>query len=133
MKKPTLISWQICLLTIFNFRLQFYQDTLETDGGAKEEEKSADVKEEGPESPADGREKSEVEGNEESSSRDSTKTDMADDESPPQSTDSGKPKGVLVVSQQRRRPKKSVQWRSEEELEMHHYFELDETERGKRT
>ncbi len=70
-----------------------------------------------------------LENEEGGSSRDSTKTDMADDESPSQS-DSGKPKGVLVVSQQRRRPKKSVQWRSEEELEMHHYFELDETERG---
>lgn len=117
---------------------QFYQDTLETDGATKEDDKAEtkEVKEECPDSPSgadkSNREKMEVDGeeNEDESSRDSTKTDMAEDESPPQS-ESGKPKGVLVIhSQQRRRPKKSVQWRAEEELEMHHYFELDETERG---
>lgn len=123
--------------------LQFYQDTLETDGATKEEEKSSDsadakeIKEEDPESPSTDkilRVKTEVDGeeqNEDGNSRDSTKTDMADEaESPPQS-ESGKPKGVLVLhASQKRRPKKCVQWRAEEELEMHHYFELDETERG---
>lgn len=94
------------------------------------------MKEDGPDSPSTEkgtRVKMEVDGeeNEEGSSRDSTKTDMADDDGSPSQSDSGKPKGVLVIhSQQKRRTKKSVQWRAEEELEMHHYFELDETERG---
>lgn len=124
---------------------QFYQDTLETDGATtKEEEKSdtatsadsKEVKEDGPDSPSTEkgtRVKMEVDGeeNEEGSSRDSTKTDMAEDDGSPSQSDSGKPKGVLVIhSQMKRRTKKSVQWRPEEELEMHHYFELDETERG---
>ena len=69
--------------------------------------------------------------NEEANSRDSSKTDMAGEESPPSQSDSGKPKGVLVLhAHQKKRPKKVLQWRPEEELEMHHYFELDETERG---
>lgn len=77
--------------------------------------------------------KMEVDGeeNEETNSRDSSKTDIAGEESPPSQSDSGKPKGVLILhASQKRRPKKSLQWRPEEELEMHHYFELDETERG---
>ena len=77
--------------------------------------------------------KTDVDGeeNEEASSRDSSKTDMAGEESSPSQSDSGKPKGVLVLhAHQKRRPKKVLQWRPEEELEMHHYFELDETERG---
>lgn len=72
-----------------------------------------------------------AEENEEANSRDSSKTDMAGEESPPSQSDSGKPKGVLVLhAHQKKRPKKVLQWRPEEELEMHHYFELDETERG---
>ena len=72
-----------------------------------------------------------AEENEEVNSRDSSKTDMAGEESPPSQSDSGKPKGVLVLhAHQKKRPKKVLQWRPEEELEMHHYFELDETERG---
>lgn len=133
------------MLIIFVCPNQFYQDTLETDGGTKEEEKTDTVvastdtkepKEECPESPSAEKEvrvKTEVDGeeNEEASSRDSSKTDMAGEESPPSQSDSGKPKGVLVLhAHQKRRPKKVLQWRPEEELEMHHYFELDETERG---
>ena len=42
----------------------------------------------------------------------------------------GQVKGVLVIhSQMKNRKKKSVRWRADEELEMHHFFELDETER----
>ncbi|KAI9564550.1 hypothetical protein GHT06_008289 [Daphnia sinensis] len=120
----------------------FYQDTLETDGGIKQEEKpdtatadAKEIKEECPESPSAEKEvrvKMEVDGeeNEEANSRDSIKTDMAGEESPPSQSDSGKPKGVLILhAHQKRRPKKNLQWRPEEELEMHHYFELDETER----
>ena len=46
-------------------------------------------------------------------------------------SDGTRPKGVLVIhSKLKNRTKKSVQWRTEDELEMHHFFELDETERG---
>lgn len=47
-----------------------------------------------------------------------------------QPEEEGKVRGVLVIhSQMKNRKKKSVRWRAEEELEMHHFFELDETER----
>ena len=52
------------------------------------------------------------------------------DESSSQS-DGTRPKGVLVIhSKLKIRTKKSVQWKATEELNMIHYFELDETERG---
>lgn len=64
---------------------------------------------------------------EDGNSRDSNKTDIADEEI---LSDETKPKGVLVIhSQQKRRTKKSLRWR-DEELEIYHFFELDETERG---
>ena len=41
------------------------------------------------------------------------------------------PRSALVLhSQMKRRTRKSLQWRPDDELEQHHYFELDETERG---
>lgn len=111
---------------------------METEEAANEEEKSApseakESKEETSGSPrgdkAGEAAESKVETEDGNDSRDSNKTDVCDEEIP---SDETKPKGVLVIhSQQRRRPKKSLRWREDHELEMHHFFELDETERGR--
>ena len=41
------------------------------------------------------------------------------------------PRGVLVFHRGSKGPKKSLKWKAESELESVHFFELDETERGK--
>jgi len=78
------------------------------------------------------------EGAEDTNSRDGTvvKAEGSSSPSSQRSDEDGaskdKPRGVLVIhSQMKNRKKKSVRWRAEEDLEMHHFFELDETERGK--
>lgn len=78
------------------------------------------------------------EGAEDTNSGDATvvKTEGSSSPSSQRSDEDGaskdKPRGVLVIhSQMKNRKKKSVRWRAEEDLEMHHFFELDETERGK--
>jgi len=121
---------------------QFYQDTLETDEVVKQEKsanESAENKEnkdqdEDKQSPP-GIKESEArtpEAEEEEISSDGAKVEGLVDDSSQSADNTGKPKGVLVIhSQMKRRVKKSVQWRAEDELEMHHFFELDETERGK--
>ena len=125
----------VCLF----FMVQFYQDTLETDETPGSESK-AEVKSEISEDKAESSVKEEP-GAEESkddvemASADENSGDRIDqqvmDETSSHSTDGSKPKGVLVIhSQMKNRTKKSVLWRSEDELEMYHYFELDETERG---
>ena len=110
---------------------------METEEAAKEEVKSAaseakESKEESSGSPSGDKASEAAESNveaEDGNSRDSNKTDVCDEEIP---SDETKPKGVLVIhSQQRKRPKKSLRWREDHELETHHFFELDETERGR--
>jgi hypothetical protein len=125
----------VCLF----FTKQFYQDTLETDetpgsdSKAEGKNETSEVKAESSvkEEPGaeDGKEDVEM------ASADENSGDRIDqqvmDETSSHSTDGSKPKGVLVIhSQMKKRTKKSVQWRTEDELEMYHYFELDETERG---
>lgn len=41
------------------------------------------------------------------------------------------PRGVLVFHRSSQKPKKSLKWKADSELEAVQYFELDETERGK--
>lgn len=118
--------------------MKFYQDTLETDEVVKEE-KSIDTsaenkenKDQDEQSPSAAKEEARTPEPEEETSLDSAKVDGLVDESSQSQPSDGKPKGVLVIhSQMKRRVKKSVQWKTEDELEMHHFFELDETERGK--
>ena len=126
--------------------IQFYQDTLETDEVVKQD-KSANESAENKENKDQDEHKQSPPGikeeartpeaqEEEENSSDSAKVGegLVDDSSQSQQSaeNTGKPKGVLVIhSQMKRRVKKSVQWKTEDELEMHHFFELDETERGK--
>lgn len=128
---------------------QFYQDTLETDEPSKEESESkTETGEAAGKKEEDGSEETPAEGG----SRGNTPVDDAEGdgnsrdggekagdgesqataEEDGAARESGKPRGVLVIhSQMKNRRKKSIRWRPDDELEMHHFFELDETERGK--
>ena len=131
-------------INLFCF-LQFYQDTLEVDEAKEEtvvkEEKPepSAIKEENandPESPSDVGVKTEAENDDDNIEDDDgyqpnhEKIEL--DETSEDNWDAaGRPKGVLVIhSKLKNRTKKSVQWRTDDDLEMHHFFELDETERG---
>ena len=114
---------------------QFYQDTLEVEEPKEDidmKEDKATVKEENePQSPSDteNAEAKTPENGDDTESGDKFELDESSSNS-----DGTRPKGVLVIhSKLKNRTKKSVQWRTEDELEMYHFFELDETERGRIT
>ena len=124
--------------------VQFYQETLETEEqpvAAKVKLEKVDAEAEEPRnSPPQATLNEETKAVEDGTEADSArnedggdareKVDLVDELSS-HSTDNGpKPRGVLVIhSQMKNRVKKSLQWRADEELESHHFFELDETER----
>lgn len=124
--------------------VQFYQDTLESDESVKVEVKQEKSECNGDDShDSSDQTANKIVIKEEDDSNEGVNGDGAADsqdrvessaagggDSSPRS-ESGRPKGVLVIhSQLKKRSKKSVQWKPEDELEMHHFFELDETERG---
>lgn len=128
-----MIKFNILALSII--ATQFYQDTLEVEEPKEDvdmkEEKTSIKEENDPLSPSDteNAEAKTPENGDDANSNDKFELDESSSNS-----DGTRPKGVLVIhSKLKNRTKKSVQWRTEDELEMYHFFELDETERGRIT
>ena len=116
-----MIKFNILALSII--ATQFYQDTLEVEEPKEDvdmkEEKTSIKEENDPLSPSDteNAEAKTPENGDDANSNDKFELDESSSNS-----DGTRPKGVLVIhSKLKNRTKKSVQWRTEDELEMYHF------------
>ena len=120
--------------------LKFYKDTLDEDENKEESKEENDIKDESKEESKDDVESMDVDeelkpeiSNANSSKPEDVEEEEEIEEKKPPGPGCGPdgPPGVLTdVHKRRKRPKKQLKWRSQDELEEVRYFELDENERA---